>query len=241
MKTRNRSKSQKQRQLPLMLLLLFSFLHSPALFAQEEEGKRIIFDDPNQKKEGTLLTEEDLQQKRNGWGIDLMISDDGFGFGAFYHHEFSDIITGTFSTSFSEAKDAREFEYYTYWGDVVSPNKLNRIFRTPMFFGIQYRLFKETIADNFRPFLNLGAGPVFIYTTPYEHEWFKSFGYGHPYWTYGGFFGMGAHFGFDRGTILGVNFRYYIIPLPEGIQGVYQGPKLNANGFFITLNFGAAY
>lgn len=209
--------------------------------AQDEDPGRIVFDDPHKPKKDEPLQPEDIQPRRNGWGVDLMVSDDGFGIGFWYLHEMNETVTASISTSFSEAKDPREFNIYTYYGEAVPLNKVNRIFRIPLFFGAQYRLFKDDIIDNFRPYLNAGAGPVFIYTTPASEEFFNSFGKGHPYYTYGGFAGIGAQFGFDRSSIIGVNFRYYFIPLPAGIRGVLEGPKGNANGFFITLNFGAAY
>ena len=61
------------------------------------------------------------------------------------------------------------------------------------------------------------------------------------HYTYGGFLGAGAQFGFDRSSVLGVNVRYFIIPVPEGIRSVQQGELANANGFYITLNFGSAF
>ena len=224
-----------------VIVSIVSLFPGYGLYAQEDQPGRIVFDDPRKAKEDSLYTESEFKPKVNAWGLDLMVSDGGVGFGIFYERQFTDIMTGFFQTSFSEAKDPHEFEQYTYYGDTYAPFKVNRIFRVPIFFGMEYRLFGDEIADNFRPYINAGAGPVFIYTTPASDEFFKSFSHGHPYYTYGGFIGVGSHFGFDRTAVLGINFRYYIIPLPTGIQSDIWNTRPNANGFFITLNFGAAY
>ncbi len=218
----------------IVILLAFA----PVLHAQD--GERIIFKDPKSSEE-RILTEEDLQPRTHAWGGDLMIGMDGFGLGFFYSRAFSDEITGFANISFSEAKDDRQRDYYDYWYGQYSLNKTHYVFRIPLFFGVQYRLFKEVIVDNFRPFLNGGAGPVMLYVTPSKGDFLSSLGNGRTRYTYGGFLGAGAQFGFDRSSVLGVNVRYYVIPVPDGVSSVLNGPLPNANGFFITINFGTAF
>jgi len=217
----------------LSLLLLSSVLHA------QDEG-RIIFTDPK-SSDDKVLSDDDLKPRTQGWGGDLMIGTDGFGIGFFYSYTFSDVFSIFANTSFSEAKDDRQRDYYDPWYGQYSLNKVNYVFRIPLFFGMQYRLFKESIVDNFRPFVNGGAGPVMLYISPARGDFFSSLGGGHTRFTYGGFLGAGAQFGFDRSNILGVNVRYYLIPIPEGVQAVEQGNLTNANGFYITLTFGTAF
>lgn len=222
---------------------LFAVLFFPA-FAQE--GGRIVFTDP--KSEGDeILSEDDLEARRHSWGADLMIGTDGFGLGFFYNYAFSDVISGFANLSFSEAKDDRQRDVIDYYYGTYSLNKTHYVFRVPLFFGLQYRLFKDEIVDNFRPFVNGAAGPVMLYVTPAEpgSDFLGSLGGGTTHYTFGGFFGAGAQFGFDRSSVVGVNVRYYLIPVPEGISSVRVGDEdvalPNANGFYITLNFGTAF
>ncbi|MEO8167998.1 MAG: hypothetical protein ABI623_07115, partial [bacterium] len=52
---------------------------------------------------------------RNAWGMDVLISNDGFGLGTFYRREFSEDLSGFALFSISESKDEREFEQYDYY------------------------------------------------------------------------------------------------------------------------------
>jgi len=208
--------------------------------AQSQEEGRIVFTDPKNAGD-KMLSEADLQPRQNAWGGDLMIGNDGFGLGVFYTMIFAEDWTSFVNLSFTEVKDSRQQEYYDYWGSVYTPNKVNRIFRIPLLVGVQYRLFSDEIVDNFRPYLNGGVGPVMLYITSAKREFFTSLGYGHTKYAFGGYTGIGAQFGFDQSSVLGLNIRYYIIPIPKGIQSVEQGELANANGFFITLNFGIAF
>lgn len=220
--------------LPLALLV-FGVL---PLYAQDDG--RIIFTDPKSKGE-QLRGSEALEPRAHSWGMDLMIGNDGFGLGTFYGLSFEDTYTLTATLSLSEIKDSRQVDYYTYWGDSYSMNKINRVFRVPLFAGVQYRLFKDDIVENFRPYVGAGAGPVLLYITSAEREFFSSLSHGAARFTFGGYLGAGAHFGFDRTSLLGLNVRYYIVPLPSGVQSVAEGPLPNGNGFFISVNFGFTF
>lgn len=227
------------RNIGLFALIFVLACASSPLVAQE--GGRIVFTDP--KSEDEILSEEDLQPRTQSWGADIMIGTDGFGLGFFYTYAFTDVITAFANLSLTEAKDDRQRDYYNPWLGQYSPNKTHYVFRIPLFFGMQYRLFKEQIVDNFRPFVNAGAGPVMLYVSPADPEgdFLSSLGGGTTRYTFGGFLGAGAQFGFDRSSVIGVNVRYFIIPVPEGVQSVQQGYLENANGFYIALNFGTAF
>jgi len=220
-------------------------LFAGGIVAHAQDDGRIIFVDPK-SKDDKVMSEEDLKPRTSAGGVDVMLGDDGFGLGVFYHKMLNDEITAFATLSFSEVEDGRQRTYYSYWGEEIQVNKLNYIFRIPLFLGVQYRLFKDEIVDNFRPYVNAGAGPVMLYIAPARRgaeslDFFGSLPYGQPKYTYGGFLGAGAQFGFDKSSILGVNVRYYLIPAPSGVQAVDQGTLANANGFFITLNVGTVF
>jgi hypothetical protein len=199
----------------------------------------------------------------NAWGVDILISNGGFGLGMFYRREFSDEWYGFASLSVSESKDDREIEQFDYYtGTSFTPGKLNRFLVIPLMFGVQHRLFKDEITDNFRPYVNAGAGPTMIYVTPYTRitytasgpqfeqvEFFNALGKGQPHYTVGGFIGFGANFGTEKANLFGVNFRYYFTYLVgDGLpslfnanDGTVSNTKKDFGGFFITLNVGMAY
>ncbi len=199
----------------------------------------------------TLYT-DDL---RKAWGFDILVSDGGMGAGGFYWREITPTIAGFISLSVSESKDNREVEFYNPWtGQKIVPGKINRFLVIPLQFGAQYRLFKDQIMDNFRPFISAGIGPSLIYATPYERSFFSALGHGKGYHTVGGFIGAGAYVGSDPSNLVGINFRYYFVPYFSGINSmdasVYEPgnnqdeirylQKKHFGGFYITFTFGTA-
>ena len=222
------------------IFILVSAISPAHLHAQEGEGGRIVFTDPK-AEDDEKLSEANMQWRHNSLGAGLMVGTDGFGFGFFYGYSFDDVFTGFADLSFSEAKDSRQIDNYNPYVSAQSPNKLNYVFRVPLFMGLQYRLFSESIVENFRPFVTGGAGPVMLYISPAAGDFFSSIGGGGTRYTFGGYVGAGANFGFDRSNVLGINVRWLMIPVPEGVAGVRQGPLDNANGFYIALNFGSTF
>jgi hypothetical protein len=184
---------------------------------------------------------------KNAFGMDLIFSEGGFGLGAFYRRTVSDDITLFTDFSISEAKDPQEISYVDYYGNSVTPGKVNRAFILPLNFGMQYRLFENVIFDNLRPYVNVAIGPSMVVTTPDSIEFFSSFGHAKARFTIGGYFGIGANFGLDKSSLVGLNIRYYIIHFfNQGIeildQNLTNGRLQNdLGGIFITLNIGMMY
>ena len=181
----------------------------------------------------------------NAMGANLLISTNGFGLGTFFRHEYSDELSGFIDFSISEAKDDDEKDFVDYYGNSYTPGKINRFLVLPLFVGIQKRMFKDDIMDNFRPFIGGAAGPTMIYVFPYNQEYFSALGQGTPKYTYGGFLEAGAYFGSERSNLLGLNIRYYYIPYPAGLPSM-QGAsgvinKTQFGGVSISLTFGGAW
>jgi hypothetical protein len=73
-------------------------------------------------------------------------------------------------------------------------------------------------------------------------EFFESFGKAQTKYALGGYIGLGANFGLDKRSLLGVNIRYYFIHFfDEGVESLYDRPKKNLGGFFLTINLGMMY
>lgn len=210
------------------------------------------------------------QEPRYGnlWGLDVLVSNDGFGLGGFYRRQLTPDISGFVTLSVSEAKDDREVERFDpYFQISYIPGKLNRFLVLPLMVGIQYRLFREEITETFRPFVNAGAGPAMIYQMPFvsftqaadgttqteQVDFFKAIGRGRAHYTASAFIGFGANFGTDVSSVFGVNFRYYFTYLYSGglpsLYNTNSGPgfgsvsatKKNFGGFVITLTIGMGY
>jgi hypothetical protein len=183
----------------------------------------------------------------NAFGMDLMFSEGGFGLGTFYRRTISETITIFSDFSMSEAKDPQEFTYIDYFGQTTTPNKINRAFILPLNFGMQYRLFENVIFDNLRPYIDAAIGPAMVVTTPYAREFFNAFSKAQARYTLGGYIGIGANFGLDKSSLVGLNFRYYIIHFfNRGIEimdPTFTNGRLenDLGGIFITLNIGMMY
>lgn len=179
----------------------------------------------------------------NSWGVDIMFGDAGFGLGTFFRKQL-DVKWSLFADlSFSETKDEREFEYYDYYlGTFVTASKKNRIFQVPINVGAHYRIFEETISDNLRPYIVAGIGPTILITTPYELEFFNSFGKAKAKFAAGGYVGLGANFGLDKSSLVGITAKYYYSKvLDGGVESLYGKTKTEIQGFFITLSLGLMY
>jgi hypothetical protein len=207
-----------------------------------------------------LIQKAAYEPFRNAWGVDIMLSNNGFGAGAFLRHEFTDELSGFVQLAISDVKDDGEIEYFNqYTGQSYTPGKINRLLLVPLTVGMQYRLFKDEIVDNFRPYVSAGLGPSAIFVAPYSNpqkvtdpvfgtltyyeqiDFFKSLKKGQFKYTLGAYIGAGAYFGLDRGTLTGVSIRYYYVPYQQGIESM-EGVRIKRfGGFYITLNFGSLY
>ena len=187
-----------------LLLVLFIAAGNPATAQSRSYPGRA-----DSASRETVTTTYDQGEYLNTWGVDIMISSNGFGLGTFYRREFTPDMFGFVNFSVSEAKDSREIEQYDIYGNSTVPGKLNRFMVLPLMFGVQYRLFREDIVDTFRPYVNVAVGPTLIYMSPFvdlvpqadgsiavnEVEFFKSFGRGTPHYTASAYIGFGANFG----------------------------------------------
>jgi hypothetical protein len=241
-------------RLILCTILAAALLVPPAATSQERmpADTSIIF----QPATPELVQTTQYEPRRTAWGLDLLVSNNGFGAGFFYRSELSDELAALVSLAISDVKDDAEVEYVDYFGQTFVPGKKNRLLLIPLMGGVQYRLFKDDIMDNFRPFVMAGAGPAMIYVAPYANpvtvsladgvsyteynqvDFFSSLGKGRPRYTFGGFVGAGAYFGLDRGTLTGISMRYYYVPFPKGIEILDHVPVKQFGGFYITINFG---
>lgn len=207
-----------------------------------------------------LVRPDAFDQPSRAWGFDIMISNNGFGAGGFLRHEFSENFSGILTLAISDVKDETEVEYYDIFGNSVVPGKKNRLIMIPLVAAVQYRLFREDIMDNFRPYISAGIGPTMMFVAPYaftetitdsagtfrvtstkEVEFFESLGYGQAKYTVGGYLSAGAYFGAPYGTLVGLSIRYYFVPFPQGIEIMEGITVKNFGGFYITVNIGSFY
>ena len=178
----------------------------------------------------------------NSWGIDIMFGEGGFGLGTFYRRSLSQNITGFIDFSISETKDDREVTYVDYFGNQYTPDKVNRAFLFPVNLGIQYRIFSESLTENLSPYITVGVGPAIILTTPYDQEFFKSFGDAKAHYAIGGYIGLGTNIGVSKSNLIGLNARYYYTQiLGDGIELMTNNFKSGFGQLSLLLTIGIMY
>ena len=241
------------------LFLFLTLFIVPSAFAQTPAlpDTTIIFTPSNPD----LIRPQSYRPMTKALGLDLLMSNNGIGLGLFYRSELSDELSLMFNFAVSDVKDDAEFEQYDYYGNSYIPGKKNRLLMIPVTASIQYRLFKDEIVDNFRPFINAGIGPTMIYVAPYANpvnyyftdgsyaytdpgkiDFFTSLKYGKMRYTLGGYIGAGAYFGMEKGTLTGLSVKYFLAPFRDGIEVMNNGGFIkNFGGLFITLTFGSMY
>ena len=240
----------------IVSVMFLTFILANSIFSQEKGGTNpdfnpdsiITFESPRpliQKiSEQNILT--------SGWGIDLLLSDSGFGVGFFLHTSITENLFAFTSFYISGARNSDEFEEYDYTKNYWTVyNKINRLYKFPLMFGLQQFLFKGSISESLQPFISAGIGPTFILSTPYTKNrvpneevinWFDSFNYPEWYTKFGGFFGVGAYFGSITKSILGVNIKYYYVPFGDnGLASIVNLPITNFGGIFLSLTFGSSF
>ncbi len=191
-----------------------------------------------------LLTYEDINAKINdATGLELVLTESGFGFGMFHQRQVSDNFSWSIDFYFSNARNKDEFERYGYNKDgemdYFVPNKVNRVYKLPIMLGIQYYAFKDLIHKNFRPMITAGFGPTLISENPYDKGWFEAWDNAKYYAKLGGFIGIGANFGSTIGATSSVVVKYYYTPAGNSnIQSLRDVPIENFGGVTISLNVG---
>jgi len=205
---------------------------------------------------GQLIQTFQYRPYTSGWGLDLMLSNNGFGLGGFYRHELDEDLAWSASIIFSGAKDQTEFEQYDYYtGSTYVLGKKNRLLMIPIHASLQYRLFREDITDSFRPYVTGGIGPTLMFVSPYasytpvgsgvyqqdQVDFFTSLKYGTLRYTLGGYIGAGAYFGISKGTVSGISVRYYIASYSQPIEVMMGGFIKDFSGIAIIIQFGSLY
>jgi hypothetical protein len=163
--------------------------------------------------------------KRNtygsGIGMNIALTNSGFGFGGYLMRSVSTTTSFLADFMITTVKDEREQRFFNFFGESIIPNKQNYLHVLPFQLGIQKRLFKESIEDNFRPYVHLTGGPTLGWVSPYyeddngngrrdisedTHDIISAFPKGNVEYGVGGQFAIGAHFGISRKSTQGIRF-----------------------------------
>ncbi len=228
----------------MRIAVVIVLLAASAAFAQEGSGgamrprgaadSNIVFQSPRP------LIELANGAKRNTFGVDILFSNYGYGAGMFFRKPYSEDLAGIATFFISGARSGDEFDSYDPYTDSIigPPGKINRLYIIPFAVGVQYRLFSESITETFRPYVGAGGGPAVLIAAPYQYEFFTSIGHASLYAAPDLYVDLGVNFGNERRSTMGIDFRYYYIPFPRGLESIKGRPITDFGGFFISAHFG---
>jgi len=103
---------------------------------------------------------------RNAISFGITLNNFGFGAGSEYRRVLSPRSEFVLDFQITALRDITE-QNYQFFGQQIIPNKRNRIISFPLTAGFKYRLFAETVSDNFRFFVTGMGGPTASYVYPY--------------------------------------------------------------------------
>ena len=204
--------------------------------------------------------ESDSAKQRNeygsGIGLQILLSNSGFGLGGYYHREITPSTSFMTEISIGAGKDEKESKFFRF-GSSYIPYKANYMLMMPVQAGIIQRLFSEVIEDNFRPYVQVTAGPTLGWEYPYfddengngeydsaEERTYDSIGAipkGEFRFGLGGTVALGAHFGLSKRVTQGVRIGYAFTHFFQGIQLMepqVEDAQRNFGTPTITLTFG---
>lgn len=188
-----------------------------------------------------LVIDDERSTLDYAWGIDLLFSESGFGLGGFIQRKVNDDLAMMLNLYISGSRNTDEFEVWNGESYIV-PGKIRRIFILPLMMGAQYFVFKDQLADSFRPFIESGIGPTLVYATPYHKEFFSSLMSPETYVRFGAYGGVGATIGSVGESLMKAHIRFYYIPFGgEGIESVIDNPIHNLGGVYLSISVGMRY
>ena len=232
------------------IILFLILLGSLQVVAQ----KRIIFS-PEMEPPSYLRKDTSLNAVRNirikdlnnGVGFKMSATSFGFGLGVFYRKQLDEEWAYQLEFEIAPGKSDREFEKFNYYGQSSTNGKVNSVLLMPLTNSLYYRLFKDDILDNFRPYLTTNLGTVFAYQYPYNQDDALG-GFGRGIWKLGvtAGLGFGADFGSNFTMLQGVSLRYQVNYIPDGVplmihpDATIDNPFLKKDfvfqGFQLSLN-----
>lgn len=201
----------------------------------------------------------DPREPSNGLGGQVLLTNSGFALGGYYTRALGRDVSFIAELSIGSGKDEREVAFIDRFGRRDLPNKANYLLMMPVQIGVEKRLFRSKIEDNFRPFLHLTVGPTIGWLYPYfrddngngmldsgekTYDGFSALPKGGFEMGVGGTFALGAYFGATTGIVQSVRIGYTFTHFLDKIS--LLEPNIRKPGHFfgtpvILVSFGKLF
>lgn len=119
---------------------------------------------------GVLVPHAGAQDTTSSVGFELTLTNSGFGFGGYVRDSLGADWAIIGEALITSGKDEREEAFFNRFGQKSIPGKANYLIVAPVHVGVQRRVFREQIEDNFRPFYQISAGPAIAWEYPYFQD-----------------------------------------------------------------------
>ena len=101
----------------------------------------------------------------------FQITEFGLGAGGAARRALTDDLSLVAEVSLGAGRDEREQQFFVgFFGDSVVPFKRNYVLMAPAHVGLERRLFRRAVEDNFRPFVHVSGGPTLALQWPYFRD-----------------------------------------------------------------------
>ena len=179
-----------------------------------------------------------------GIGASLLLTNYGFGLGAVYRGSVGETTSLVGELSIGSGKDEREQEFFVgFFGDTVVPFKRSYFLMAPLHVGVEQRLFRASVEDSFRPFVQVLGGPALGFQWPYfedengngtresderKYGALAGIGDGDFRLGVGGTFALGAYFGESRRATQGIRVGYIGSYFFEAVELLELRPEVES-------------
>ncbi len=182
-----------------------------------------------QGRVGPPLPDTTASRYGSSGALVFTLTEYGIGAGGALRGRVTDDLSVTFEVDIGAGRDEREQSFVSFFGERTTPFKRNNVILAPIHLGLERRLFRESVEDNFRPFVHAAAGPTLGFQWPYFDDvngdgrrdadagedqlgYFQGVGDGEARVGVGGTLEVGAFFGRGRRTVQALRF---------GVRGTY--------------------
>lgn len=179
-----------------------------------------------------------------GIGATILLTNYGFGLGGVYRQALGESTSFVAEVTIGSGKDEREQEFFVgFFGDTVVPFKRSNFLILPLHVGLERRLFRSSVEDGFRPFMQVLGGPAVGFQWPYFDDEnrdgvrdsgedklgiLSGLGDGSFRAGLGGTLAFGAYFGESRRATQGIRIGYTASYFFEAVELLEPRPEVES-------------